>query len=132
MKKVELYYIELDSLNEEIINNLAYVKEEDYESINRFVGEENKLQHLISYYFKRKYLGDYSLNKFGKPISKDRYANVSHSGNMVIVGVSVCEIGVDIERIKKVNDDLKKRVTNESEYESIKSDLDFFKIWTAK
>ena len=132
MKKIKLYYIELDKLNENIINNLPFIKEEDYTNANRFALKQNKLQHLISYYFKRKYLGDYSLNEYGKPISKGKYANLSHCDNLVIVGVSDCDIGVDIERVKPVKEELKRYVSSDIENEEIKSDLDFFKIWVAK
>lgn len=132
VKKVELYYVELDKLNEEIINNLPYIKDEDYLSMNKYSGKKNKLQHLISFYFKRKYLGDFFLNEYGKPLANERFASISHSDNLVIVGVGDTDIGVDVEKVKPVRDDLKRYVTIDSEYEKIKNDTDFFKVWTAK
>ncbi len=60
------------------------------------------------------------LAKNDKPYIKGRsdvFYNISHSGNMVVLGISDKEIGVDIERCKRFKDSLVKYVFSEGEIE---------------
>ena len=78
---------------------------------------------------------DYKAN--GKPYLKnlpDFYFNISHSNKMQAVAVGDCEIGVDIEFLRKVDLRVARRFTKE-EYDYITeadSDMRFFEIWTKK
>ncbi len=68
----------------------------------------------------------------GKPYTKVSPISISHSGDFVLVGVSDSEIGVDMELIKPYNKRLITRFFSKDEQEFIKSDTDFFLIWTVK
>lgn len=73
--------------------------------------------------------------KAGKPFVKDLpvHFNVSHSGDMVVCAVSDCEIGIDIEKIRKVNPRSADKFATESEKEYIsENENGFFEIWTLK
>ncbi len=60
------------------------------------------------------------------------YFNLSHSGTMVMCAVSEKEIGCDTEEIKQNNTKLSERFFTPGEQKSIKTDRDFYRIWTLK
>lgn len=70
--------------------------------------------------------------KNGKPYTCVWPVSISHSGNFVLVGISEKEIGVDIEVIKPFDRRLISRYFTKDEQDFIKTDADFFKIWTVK
>lgn len=81
----------------------------------------------------------FSYGKNGKPFLRDYpciYFNLSHCKNAVACVVSYSEIGVDIEEITPVSDDLAKRVLTAYEFEAYKTSenpsLQFFKYWVIK
>ena len=104
----------------------------DRENADRFSVEKDKIAHLISAYFKRKYVGNWTLNEYGKPISDDVFFNVSHSEKAVVIALSDSEVGIDIENVRPVKNSLKEYVSSDDELSFINSEEDFFKIWTAK
>ena len=79
-------------------------------------------------------------NEFGKPYHKnypDIHYNISHTKGVIVCVVSNKPIGVDIERIKKVNHRIVKRffTVNEQNYifsNKEKQDERFIEIWTKK
>ena len=79
-------------------------------------------------------------NNYGKPFLKNiqLYFSLSHSGRWVVCGWSSNEIGVDIEKIEKVDIDIAKSSFCEAEYQYIKSGEEyeqykkFIQIWTLK
>lgn len=79
-------------------------------------------------------------NNYGKPFLKNNkiFFNLSHSGRWVVCGWSNSEIGVDIEKIDKVNTDIAESLFCKNEYEYIKSGekyeqyKKFIQIWTLK
>ena len=70
----------------------------------------------------------------GKPYFKDSdiFFNCSHCKFGAACIVADCEVGVDIQEIRKVKPAVIKRVCTDSEIESIKTDEDFIRIWTMK
>ncbi len=82
-----------------------------------------------------------ALGSAGKPYlisHPDIHFNISHSGQWVVVAVADCEIGIDVERIKKVNLRIAERFFSESEKqqlfglpENLQTDF-FFDLWTLK
>lgn len=83
---------------------------------------------------------EFNYNEYGKPYLKDinLYFSLSHSNGIVALTVSKEEIGLDIELIKDVKDNLAKKIMNEAEY-SIYQELNkldkkiyFFEVWTSK
>ena len=94
------------------------------------LNDNDKIKTLSSY-LKKKYIGEYHSNEFGKPISSNIKFNISHSGPyIVLVTTNDREIGVDIEVKKDISDKLKEYVRHTNE--SIETNIDFFKLWTKK
>lgn len=74
----------------------------------------------------------------GKPYLSDStfFISISHSGEMAAAAISEKPIGIDVERLRKIDFKLIERVCTEREAEYIKEGDDpefrFFEIWTAK
>ena len=95
---------------------------------------------LENYFFMDTTKVEYIYNEFGKPYIKDSnlYFSLSHSNGVIALAVSKEEIGLDIELIKDVKDNLAHKVMNEVEYNIYKglSKNDkisyFYEVWTSK
>lgn len=95
-----------------------------------------KVKRLYELYFSKKVVISFSPN--GKPFAmlngketKEQF-NVSHCGNFAVIGVSTGKIGIDCERLVPIK---AKRVLSSfsrKERQAIKTDVDFYKNWTAK
>lgn len=74
----------------------------------------------------------------GKWYCKQCYFSLSHSDNVVMVGLSNTDIGVDIERVHSLKHDISNRIFNDEEKDFFKNkiskekNLTFFEIWTKK
>ncbi len=77
-----------------------------------------------------------TLSEYGKPYIDGLFYNLSHSGSLAVIAVSDGEVGVDVERIRTVDDLLIRRVCTDAEYRYLSSAADmpeaFFRFWTAK
>ena len=73
-------------------------------------------------------------NEFSKPGFKDCsvYFNLSHSGERAMCIMADMPVGCDVERIRHANMDIAERFFSADENESVKSDDDFYRIWTQK
>ena len=73
-------------------------------------------------------------NEYGKPYLKNNeiYFNISHSKEYTILGISSSEIGVDIEEIKPIRENVINKVGTDDEKKLIKNDEDFTLIWVKK
>lgn len=100
--------------------------------LSRYKLEETKKEKAVSLILKNKYIGEYSLNENGKPISKDCFFNISHSKGYVVFIKDDVPIGVDIEKIRPVEDDLKEYISSKEEKEYIKDEKSFYEVWTNK
>ena len=131
MNKIKIHYIDLSKLDLEIINHLPLLSKEDYN--DNYEHEVDHNAHLISLYLKKKYMPNYTITKFGKPVSDNIKANISHTANMVIIGLSEkYDIGVDIE-LKDLDDkELINFTLNDEEKEHYKANKSFIELWTAK
>ena len=81
----------------------------------------------------------FTYNEFGKPFLKncdDLFFNISHSGEYIVVVTDNKPVGIDIEKIKPLNEHMISRVCSESERDFLKKsediDRDFTKLWTLK
>lgn len=106
------------------------------------INKTNSNQIIATYYLIKKYVmknskHKISFNKYGKPYIKDSINfNISHSGDYVIIALSnKNEIGVDIERIKKIKyyNRISNKFFTKEECDYINNDINkFYKIWTRK
>ena len=131
MDKVEVVFINIDDILDDF-SNLSFLRDEDYEYLKKFKPLETKKEHAASMYLKRKYVGDFYLNEKGKPLSKNAFFNISHSHGLVVMAIAKHHVGIDIELIKKAEENLIKFISSPNELEYIKSDKNFFEVWTAK
>lgn len=147
-----LYYLEIsDIFNVNKFNQLLpLVSEAKQEKIKQVYFEIDKKLSLYSEIIVRTaicemlYINNYEIvfekNRYGKPFLKnkqDYYFNLSHTRNAIVVAISENSIGVDIEKIRKINPKIIKRSFTKSEIAYImKSEIDidkrFYEIWTKK
>ena len=133
MEIVKLYLFDSRTSGFDNIFSSLFLSDEDIDHLERYKIEEVKKEKALSLHFKNKYIGEYSINEYGKPISKNIYFNISHSHGIVVLATSSkYDVGVDIEVIRDKKDDLARFISNEEEYQYIKSDKNFFEVWTSK
>ena len=89
-------------------------------------------EKAASFILKNKYIGEYHLNEFNKPISDKYEFNISHSKGVVVFIKDNTPIGIDIEKIREVETDLIDYISNDEEKEYITNKEKFYEIWTNK
>lgn len=110
----------------------SYLTSLDKESFNKYTVENVKKEKIVSTILKRKYIGDYYLNEYGKPLSKDKCFNISHSHGYIALIIDTANVGIDIEKIRDVDSDLMDFISNVEERNYIHDNVSFFEIWTNK
>lgn len=148
----ELYYTSIEGIlsDNEFLKGLALVDNEKRNKLKRyhFVDDAKRslcADLLIRYLaVKNTNICNYDLqfatNKYGKPYlsnSPHFNYNLSHSGQLVLCGISSNSIGVDIEQIKEVNIEIAKNFFSTKEYNMILSSnsdkqTEFYAYWTLK
>lgn len=127
--------IHIYNANETLLDDLLssiYLSNFDIESFSRYKNIEVKKEKVVSTIFKNKYIGEYYENEFGKPVSDKQYFNLSHSKGNVVFVMDDVPIGIDIEKIDKVEKDLIDYIANEEEKNYIRNEKQFYEIWTNK
>ena len=77
-------------------------------------------------------LGDFKYNEHGKPfIEGGPYFSISHCKEGIAVAIDDKPVGIDIEGIRHVNDDLIERTMNAEERVGM-DDRAFTRLWTQK
>lgn len=132
MNKLTLLYVDTNIISLENLLSSSFLFDEDIKELSRFKLEETKKEKAVSLILKNKYVGEYSINEYGKPISESCYFNISHSKGFVVFIKDTVPIGVDLEKIRPVEEDLKSYISSEEEKEYITSDKAFYEIWTNK
>ena len=130
MVKVWIAYT--DGMDWEEAKSLPLVTPLDVDGADRYVLPDDKVLHLVSAYLKRRLVGEWTVAESGKPKAEGVCFNLSHTTGAVAIALSDREIGVDIERIRSVDEELIDYVCAPAEREEVHSDADFFRIWTAK
>ena len=135
---MNLYYCKIDELRD--LAGVHLLPEERRRKMERYRREDDKARCLIAGLLLRMVFGEESFRikntEKGKLyLPNGLRFNLSHSGDYVILGVSDHELGVDIEKVKKVNDLMVHRSFTEEEcqwlYEQCDSEA-FYQLWTAK
>ena len=130
---VPIYVIDVKEIDTELLINSDYFSNEEKISLDKYKDEETRKEKIVSLYLKKKYVGDFSIDEHGKPLSKNKFFNVSHSHGLVMIALcKECPIGIDLELVRPVDQNLIDYVTSEEERKEIKEVKDFFKIWTNK
>ena len=133
MDKISIYVLDTRKYTYNDLLTFTKLNDEDVMFLSKFRVLEVKKEKLISYYFKKKYVGEFHLNEYGKPMSDNVYFNISHSKGVVVIAVSQNhEVGVDIELLQPKDKELVKYVCNDEEYRFVKNEVDFISIWTNK
>lgn len=132
MEKVALIILDTSLFSIDDLLASINLSNKQIEEINKTKLIEKKKEKLASIYLKNKYIFSYTLNEYNKPISNDICFNISHSANYVILGLSNIDIGIDIEHIEKVSNEMKNYICSKEEKDYIKSDINFYELWTNK
>ena len=83
-------------------------------------------------------VGEFDYNEHGKPFLKDGpYFSISHCKEGIAVAIDDEPIGIDIEHIRKADNELIQRTMNEEEVRLIarardNADIAFTRLWTQK
>ena len=110
----------------------VYFTETERKEFEKYTNEIVRKERIISRYLKNKYIKDYYIDENGKPLSKDKYFNISHSHGVVVLVIDTVPVGVDVELIRKHDDKLASFISSSEEKEYIIDDESFFKVWTNK
>lgn len=121
-----------DGLKFEDLKLRLPVSYDDVETAARFADEKDRVSHLVSAYLKRKRVGEWTVNAFGKPQGLRAFFNVSHCKGAVVMALSDSEVGIDAENVRPIKRSLVEYVSDEKELPFVTSDEDFFRLWTAK
>ena len=133
MRNVDLYLFDANSYEENNLYSLLELKESDKEIIKKFKVEESRKEKAVSFHYKNKFVGQYYIDEFGKPLSRDIFFNISHSkGVVVFVTSKDAEIGVDVEISRQIEDDFVRFVCSSDELELVNKGANIFEIWTSK
>lgn len=132
MNKQEVIFVDTNSISLETLLASSFLSDSDINSLARFKVEEVKKEKACSFIFKNRFVGEYRVNEFGKPISDSCYFNISHSKGVVVFVKDDLPIGVDIEKIRQVENNLIDYISSVDEKEYIKNKTNFFEIWTNK
>ena len=130
--KLKIYLLNYQDVPFECLSNSKYFSIPEIESFERFKFENVKKEKMASALLKNKYIGEYHLNEYGKPVSDKTFFNISHTDGYIVLVMDQVPVGIDIEKIKPVEDDLKEFVSNEEEKLYIHDDQSFFEVWTNK
>lgn len=99
----------------------------------------NILINNLNEYFNINILKDDIIyDKNGKPYIKNNQKKISfsYSNELAIVGISDYNLGIDVEKIKKYDEKIVKRIYSKSEFDFINNsnnkNYEFTKLWTYK
>ena len=99
IKDYKFFYKILDSKDKLKINKLINIRDKKSTILSRIL----LLKILKEKYNLNLHKLSFTYNKFGKPFINNVYFNISHSYDYVCVVASNKEIGIDIEKIRKIN-----------------------------
>ncbi len=130
---------------------ISFVSIERREKINKFMRKEDADRSLAADILIRQALIEnigiknedisFHYNTYGKPYFAHNppiYFNLSHSGNWVVCAISDHEVGIDVEKIDKIDLDIAKSFFAPKEYSDLMEKDDskkkeyFYVLWTLK
>ena len=129
---IRIHILNIDDINLNKDKLLDYITPDRKEKALRYKAIDDQLRSIGSSYFIKKYVGDISYNKYGKPLSDNKFFNISHAKDYVVYTEYDKAIGIDIEHFSKRNDNLVNYVLNDEEIKNVKDLKDFYYYWTIK
>ena len=133
MKKIKIVFLSADIVEKNIERAEAFVGDERRERANKLVVQNDRLLSLGAGYLIKRFVGDYYIDENGKPRSDKTFFNVSHSGRLVGIALSIeAEVGLDLELSAEKNEKTAKYVLSESEFEAFKLGTPFSTLFVAK
>ncbi len=132
MHNLKILFVNANNMSLESLVTSSFLTATDIEQLSKFKLEETKKEKACSFILKNKYVGDYHLNEFGKPISDNTYFNISHSKGVVVFVKDDYPIGIDVEQIRPLKEEMVDYISSQEEKAYIHDDVSFFEIWTNK
>ncbi len=129
---LKVYLLDYRALPLSFLMDSKYLSELEKISFEKYKNENVKKEKIVSAILKNKYIGDYHLNEYGKPISNNKYFNISHSDGYIALAIDQVPVGIDIENIRNAEEDLRNYISNDEEKKYIHDDESFFEVWTNK
>lgn len=140
MNSVNVYLLSIDKIGNKEIELCKNYFPDRYKKSERFAFREDKFRCIgvAALLHKRLNLieSDIRIGENGKPFSdniKEEFS-ISHSGDYICLAVCNNTVGVDIEKIKKANFSVAKKIFtyNELNWMNENPDNRFYSLWTKK
>lgn len=126
---MQLYYLEINDYTIDIDISIFPLSLQKH--IEKYQGKDK-----INSYYAYKILYDkiddfnieFSLN--GKPLFKNHFVSISHSENMVLVAISLKNVGIDLQCHKKISKSLIDKIVPNNHINAVYNDNNlFFNYW---
>ena len=150
---LKIYYSKISDYKNSDLNDLSLLASEAVVSnLHTIASDKVKLLKLLGDIMRTQLLlktfhlsdKEYTIlkNDFGKPyisgLSTPVYFNISHSNDYIVIAISDCEVGVDIEFRSMAKIEVARRFFHANEYNRLKrlkgelQRIMFFNYWSAK
>ena len=143
---MKIYSININDVSDgELRNQFEQMSDERKESVLRMQNAKKQKLRICADALCRKAISGFcgvnqaeirfACSPSGKPYAENLPVcfSISHSGDVAVCAVSSHEIGIDIEKIRKVHPRTYEKFCTEDEADYIRSDENgFFRIWTLK
>lgn len=125
--QAEIYLLDLDNWKYDEKKLTGEITPYYVNRYKKLAGKRAAVEELASGYLLAEYLGiqkddEITRNKHGKPylVSGRQFFNLSHNGRYAVLAVSDCEIGVDIQKIRRYHEATAKRILDTKQREELK------------
>ena len=125
--QAEIYLLDLDNWKYDEKKLTGEITPYYVNRYKKLAGKRAAVEELASGYLLAEYLGiqkddEITRNKHGKPylVSGRQFFNLSHNGRYAVLAVSDCEIGVDIQKIRRYHEATAKRILDPKQREELK------------
>ena len=132
MDKVLVRIVDSNPIHIEDLFNHKLISDKDKQESFRYLRSENKKEKATAFILRNKYIGKVYVSARGKPLSKTKFFNISHSKGIVAIAIADRDVGIDLEVVRPVDKSLKEYVSSKDEKKVIHDDASFFEVWTNK
>ena len=132
MKILNIIVLNANNYSLEDLLKSPYLNDENIKEIEKITHPLAKKEKTASFILKNKYVGKYYIREDGKPVSDSCYFSVSHSFGLTMIVIDDKPVGIDVEKIREVDDKMIDYVSSKEEKEYINNSETFFEVWTSK